>query len=304
MINFELYKVFYLTARSGSLSKAAKELYITQPSVSHSIKLLEEGLGLQLFARTSRGVELTKEGGVLYTYIEQAFNFISLAEQKMEELRSNTSGEIQIGGSDSLCKHYLLPFLESFHREFPGIGINLVHGTTPEIVRSLKEGKIDIGIVRLPVTDEQLHVREGITIRDCFVAGPKYRELAERDVSLEELLNYPIILFSRNSSSRRFITKQFLEQGLVLEPEIELGSVDLLIEFAKIGFGVSFVTREFVAKELEEESLFEVKLKAPLPSTRVGIITLKSVPLSAAAAEFIKKLEGGSGAEGAAANPA
>ncbi len=111
MVNFELYKVFYLTAKSGSLSKAAKELYITQPSVSHSIKLLEDTLGLQLFARTSKGVELTKEGAVLFSYIEQAYNFISLAEEKLSELRNFSSGEIKIGGSDSLCKHYLLPFL-------------------------------------------------------------------------------------------------------------------------------------------------------------------------------------------------
>ncbi|MBD0384245.1 LysR family transcriptional regulator [Paenibacillus sedimenti] len=291
MINFELYKVFYLTAKSGSLSKAAKELFITQPSVSHSIKLLEDNLGLQLFARTSKGVELTKEGAVLYSYIEQAYNFISLAEVKLSELRNFSSGEIKIGGSDSLCKHYLLPFLESFHEQFPHVQINLVNGTTPEIVKQLKEGKIDMGIVRTPILDDQLQVREGITIQDCFVTGPKYRELSKHRVSLSKLLSYPIILFSRNSSSRKFITRLFQEHGLILEPEIELGSVDLLIEFAKIGFGVSFVTKEFVAKELEEGTLFEVKLDVVIPSTKIGIITLKNMPLSNSAAAFVAKLE-------------
>lgn len=291
MINFELYKVFYLTAKSGSLSKAAKELYITQPSVSHSIKLLEDNLGLQLFARTSKGVELTKEGTVLFSYIEQAYNFISLAEKKLSELRNFSSGEIKIGGSDSLCKHYLLPFLESFHEQYPHVQINLVHGTTPEIVRQLKEGKIDIGIVRTPILDDQLHVREGITIQDCFVTGLKYRELSLGKISLSKLLTYPIILFSRNSSSRKFITRLFSENDLLLEPEIELGSVDLLIEFAKIGFGVSFVTKEFVAKELAEGSLFEVNIDATIPSTKIGIITLKNMPLSTAAAAFVTELE-------------
>ncbi|OPH48814.1 LysR family transcriptional regulator [Paenibacillus ferrarius] len=291
MINFELYKVFYLTAKSGSLSKAAKELYITQPSVSHSIKLLEDQLKLQLFARTSKGVELTKEGSILFSYIEQAYNFISLAEEKLHELRTFSSGEIKIGGSDSLCKHYLLPFLESFHDQYPHVQINLVNGTTPEIVKQLKEGKIDIGIVRTPILDEQMQVREGITIQDCFVTGPKYRELALGKVSLADLLKYPIILFSSNSSSRKFVTRLFSDHDLMLEPEIELGSVDLLIEFAKIGFGVSFVTKEFVAKELAEGSLFEVNLDAAIPSTKIGIITLRNMPLSTAAAAFIAKLE-------------
>lgn len=290
MKNWELYKVFYLTAKLGSVSKAAKELYLTQPSVSHSIKLLEEGLDMQLFVRTSKGVELTSEGRLLYPYMEQAFNFISLAEEKLHELQNFESGEIKIGGSDSLCKHYLMPFLESFHGEFPHIQINLVHGTTPEIVKYLKEGRIDIGIVRLPVDDDHIHVKEGIALQDCFVAGPKYRELIQKNVTLEELLQYPIILFSRNSNSRNLITGFFREHGLSLEPEIELGSVDLLMEFAKIGFGISFVTREFAASELQKGTLFEVKLNTPIPPTRTGIITLKSVPLSKAAAKFVKKL--------------
>lgn len=290
MVNWELYKVFCYAARTRSLSEAAKQLYITQPSVSHSIKLLEEQLGLQLFSRVPRGVELTKDGAVLYSYLEHAFSFISLAEEKINELTHLTSGEIKIGGSDSLCKHFLMPFLESFHAEFPDIQINLVHGTTPEIVKHLKEGRIDLGIVRMPVADEQLHIDEGIPLQDCFVAGPKYRELAGRELTMEELLQYPIILFSSNSNSRGFITGLFQERGLELQPEIELGSVDLLIEFAKIGFGISFVTKEFVAKELEEGTLFEIRLKEPLPPAKTGIITLKRMPLSNAAGAFVSRM--------------
>jgi DNA-binding transcriptional LysR family regulator len=288
--NWELYKVFCYAARTGSLSEAAKELYITQPSVSHSIKLLEEQVGLQLFCRVPRGVELTKDGAVFYSYLEHAFNFIRLAEEKIRELTLISSGEIKIGSSDSLCKHFLLPFLESFHSEFPDIQINLVNGTTPEIVKHLKEGLIDLGIVRLPVSDDQLQITEGIRLQDCFVAGPKYKELSERELTMEELLQYPIILFSTNSSSRGFITGLFQEHGLTLEPEIELGSVDLLIEFAKIGFGISFVTREFVEKELREGTLFEVKLKETIPPVNTGIITLKKMPLSQAAAEFVRRM--------------
>ncbi|PZD96284.1 LysR family transcriptional regulator [Paenibacillus sambharensis] len=290
MINFELYKVFYLTAQLGSLSKAAKALYITQPSVSHAIKQLEEGFGLELFSRTSKGVVLTKEGQVLHSYVEQAFNFLSLAEDKMAELKNLEGGELRIGGSDSLCKHYLLPYLEVFHAQHPNVKIHLVHGTTPEIVSYLKEGKIDLGVVRMPVNDIQLEVREGILIQDCFVAGSKYRELSGQVLSLEKLLDYPIILFSRNSHSRYAITGLFRDHGLVLAPEFELGSVDLLIEFAKTGLGISYVTKQFVRKELEEESLFEIKLDVPIPQSRVGIITLKNMPLTSAASAFIDRI--------------
>lgn len=290
MINYELYRVFYLAAKLGSLTKAANALYITQPSVSHSIKQLEEAFGMPLFARNAKGVSLTKEGTVLYSYVEQASNFLSLAEAKMSELKSLGDGQLRIGGSDSLCKHYLLPFLESFNEQYPGIKIHLLHGTSPEIITYLKEGKIDLGIVRMPVHDPQLEVREGITIQDCFVAGQKYEELRGRILTLPQLLKYPIIIFSRNSHSRQAITKLVNEHGCSLVPEFELGSVDLLIEFAKKGLGLSFVTKQFAAKELEEQNLFEVQLDTPLPASKVAIATLKNMPLSNAAHTFIEQL--------------
>ncbi|HFL3236884.1 TPA: LysR family transcriptional regulator, partial [Clostridioides difficile] len=139
--NYELYKVFYWAAKTGSLTQAAKALYITQPSVSHAIKQLEDSFGLTLFYRTSKGVALTQEGASLYSYIEQSQILISMAEEKMAALKSLDSGELRMGGSDSLFKHYMLPFLEEFHTQYPGIKLHLSHGTTPEVITFLKEGK-------------------------------------------------------------------------------------------------------------------------------------------------------------------
>jgi len=290
MINYELYKVFYLAAKLGSLTKAAKALYITQPSVSHAIKTLEETFGMSLFARNAKGVSLTKEGAVLYSYVEQATNFLTLAEAKMNELQTLGSGQLRIGGSDSLCKHYLLPYLASFNEQHPCIQIHLLHGTSPEIITYLKEGKIDLGIVRMPLNDPQLDIRESITLQDCFVAGQKYKELQSRTLALPQLLDYPIIIFSRNSHSRHAITKLVHEHGCKLEPKFELGSVDLLIEFAKKGLGLSFVTKQYAAKQLAEQSLFEVQLDTPLPASKAAIVTLKNMPLSKAADTFIEQL--------------
>ncbi|XEC96745.1 LysR family transcriptional regulator [Paenibacillus tarimensis] len=290
MINYELYKVFYLAAKTGSLTQAAKALFLTQPSVSHAIKQLEDSFGVSLFSRNSKGVTLTNEGAVLYSYIEQANTFITLAEEKMAELKNLNSGELRIGGSDSLFKHYLLPYLESFRHQHPGVGIHLTHGTTPEIITFLKEGKIDLGVVRMPIIDAQLEVREGIQLQDCFVAGSRYEQLRGKVISMEQLLQFPIILFSRNSRARAAITDLFHGYGFKLKPEIEVGSVDLLIEFARKGLGISFVTREFVTNNLVDGSLFEINLNVELPPSQVGIMTLKNMPLSRAAHEFIARM--------------
>lgn len=287
--NFELYKVFYWAAKTGSLTQAAKALYLTQPSVSHAIKQLEDRFGLPLFYRTSKGVELTKEGSVLYAYIEQSMVLITLAEEKMVAIKNLDSGELRIGGSDSLFKHYLLPILEEYHTKHPGVKLRLNHGTTPELISYLKEGRIDLGVVRLPIADPQLKIRESFQLQDCFVAGAHYaEELRNKTLSLEKLLQYPVILFSRNSRARMAITEVFQSYGLTLKPEIEVGSVDILIEFARRGLGIAYVTREFVTSELETGSLFEIQLDVTLPPSRVGIMTMRSMPLSAAASRFIE----------------
>jgi DNA-binding transcriptional LysR family regulator len=289
--NYELYKVFYWAAKTGSLTQAAKALYITQPSVSHAIKQLEDSFGLALFYRNSKGVALTQEGAILYSYIEQSQNFISRAEEKMAALKNLDSGELRIGGSDSLFKHYLLPYLEEFHQKHPGIKLHLNHGTTPEIISFLKEGRIDLGVVRMPIVDSQLEVRESIQLKDCFVAGPRYEQLKGETLSLEMLLEYPVILFSRNSRARMAITELFQSYGYKLKPEIEVGSVELLIEFARKGLGISYVTKEFISKELEEGSLFEIQLDVKLPPTHVGIMTMRNMPLSISARRFIELVQ-------------
>ncbi|WP_128655235.1 LysR family transcriptional regulator [Paenibacillus sp. 598K] len=289
--NYELYKVFYLAAKTGSLSQAAKALYLTQPSVSHAIKQLEASFGLPLFNRTAKGVTLTQEGATLYSYIEQSQILISLAEEKMAALKNLDSGELRIGGSDSLFKHYLLPHLEQFHARYPGIRLHLNHGTTPETIAFLKEGRIDLGVVRMPIVDPLLDVTSSFQLQDCFVAGARYDELRDQVLSLEMLMDYPIILFSRNSRVRVNITELVQSYGYNLKPDIEVGSVDLLIECARRGLGISYVTREFVSRELEEGSLFEVKLDVPIPPSQVGLMTMRNMPVSITASKFIELVQ-------------
>ncbi|GAB6989738.1 LysR family transcriptional regulator [Paenibacillus pini] len=248
-------------------------------------------MGITLFYRNSKGVALTQEGATLYSYIEKSQILISLAEEKMAALKNLDSGELRIGGSDSLFKHYMLPYLETYHRKYPGIKLHLNHGTTPETIAILKEGKIDLGVVRLPIVDPQLEVMEGIQLQDCFVAGAKYAELKDKVLSLELLLQYPIILFSRNSRVRMAITELFESYGYQIKPEIEVGSVDLLIELARKGLGISYVTKEFISKELEDGSLFEIQLDIKMPPSQVGFMMMRNLPLSNAASKFIELLK-------------
>lgn len=281
----ELYRVFYTCAKEGSLTRAAEKLHVTQPAISHSIKQLEKSMGGALFSRVPKGVILTREGTVLLEYIEQAFHYIALGEKKVAEMRQMLAGEVRIGAGDTLCKYILLPSLESFHDEHPAIKIKVTNRTTPESIALLKDGTIDFALVNLPLTDPQLEVKKVFEVHDCFFAGPRFEHVRGRRLSLDEILSLPIILLEEGSNSRQYLNQFMLQKGYTLEPEIELGSLDLLVEFARIGLGVSCLTREFV--DLEGSTLFEIDLAERIPPREIGIVKLKNVPLSEAASAFV-----------------
>ncbi|QNK56875.1 LysR family transcriptional regulator [Paenibacillus sp. PAMC21692] len=291
MINLEWYRVFYWIARTGSLTKAALRLHITQPAVSQTIKQLENALGGPLFFRTSRGVTLTNEGAILYRQLEQAFAAIEVGEKSIADMNRLHSGEITIGASDTLCKHYLLPYLEMFHERYPGVRIGVTNRTTPETLALLKEGRIDFGIVSLPASDPTIHFKSSVPLQDCLVGGKQYAELAAGPpLTLEALGGLPLLMLEEGSSTRRFLDAYASGHGISLQPEFELGSVDLLVQFAQSGFGAAFVIRDYVKKELDSGSLVEIPLQLPLPERHIGIATLRGVPLSSAGKTFLDML--------------
>ncbi|MGO4109379.1 LysR family transcriptional regulator [Paenibacillus sp. YAF4_2] len=290
-VNLEWYRVFYWIAKTGSLSRAAEQLHITQPAVSHTIKQLESTLGGQLFFRTPRGVTLTTEGAVLLQYIEQAFHSVEIGEKAIAEMNNLNSGEIAIGASDTLCKHYLLPYLEQFHKEHPGIRIRITNRTTPETLELLKEGKIDFGIVSMPVSDKKVDIRESTPLQDCLVGGTGYQALAASSpLPLEQLSEYPLLLLEKGSYTRCYLDDYAASHGITLTPEFELGSVDLLVQFARSGFGLAFVIRNFVLEELQRGELVEIPLTPSIPARPIGIATLRGVPISAATKSFLALL--------------
>lgn len=290
-INLELYRVFYFICQTGSISKAAEELYITQPAVSHAIKQLEEKLNTKLFIRTSKGMLVTKEGDILLKYVEQGYNYIINGEKKISEMQNLESGNLCIGASDTMCKYYLLPHLQRFNNAYPNINLNVTNRTTLETINLLKTGKVDIGVVNLPIGDmNEFEIITAIDIHDCFVVGEKYKYLLDNKLSIDELLEMPLIFLEKASNTRRFTDKYFSNRGYEIKPEIELGSYDILVQFAKIGLGVACVVREFVQDELAEGSIYEIKLEDDIPKRNVGILALKDVPLTAASKEFLKIL--------------
>ncbi len=291
-INLDLYKVFYHVVQTGSISKASQELFISQPAVSQSVRLLESKLGGKLFFRTPRGITLTPEGEVLYKYIEQGYNLIMLAESKFSEAINLDSGVIRIGASDMTLKYFLLPYLEEFHKQYPKVRIKVANGTSPETVEALKRGIIDIGVASLPLTeDKTLDVIEAMEIQDCFVSNYRFGFLSEKQISVSELIDYPVIMLEKNTSTRKYIDKYLSQNSVSIIPEIELSTSDLLVQFARRGLGISCVVRNFAEEYISNGSLFEINLKEKIAPRQIGLIKLHNVPLTAAAKSFMHLLQ-------------
>ncbi|NQX67891.1 LysR family transcriptional regulator [Paenibacillus alba] len=291
MIHLEWYRIFLHAARTGNLTKAAQELYITQPSVSYAIKQMEQALSLKLFHRLSKGVELTEEGKALLAYVEQSFALLDAGERKMSQLKDLTGGELRIGASDSLFKHFLFPYLDKYHKQYPEVRIRLSHGKTSEITQRVKEGTVDFGLIHLPTAEDPLLTIQAImTLQDCFVGGEAYRDKAVLPLTAHDLGQFPLLLLSAGSSTRRFAEHWFSQQNVTIQADIELGSIDLLIEFAKLGLGVAFVSKSYVTQELADGLLYELKPTVAIPTRYIGIAARRDTTPSLAAAKFHEML--------------
>lgn len=290
MVNLELYRVFYTVAKCGSLTKAAEELFISQPAVSQEIKQLENQLGGQLFNRTRKGMELSETGGKqIFPLVEQALKLFDEVENKYSELKDTATGIVRICASDTVSTHFLLPYIKEYHEKYPDVNLILQNCTSSETVELLKNKKGDVGFVNLPLDDSDINLSSVVMqLHDTFVASKKFIDLAKETVELKRLQDYPLLMLELSTATRQAIVSFAHSQGIHLHPEIELASLELMTELAKSGIGIACIPREFVKHELEEGSLVEIKTNPALPSRAIGLALPKTDSMTFAVKEFIK----------------
>ena len=285
-VKLESYRVFKEVAEVGNITAAAQALYISQSAVSQSIKQLENDLQTRLFSRNSRGVTLTAEGKMLYEYVRSAMGLLETGEAKLSQTRELQMGQLVIGASATVTSQFLLPYLDSFHKEHPAIHIQIISGRSHKVLGLLRSGKVDIAFASTPTDLTSLDTYPCFPTHSIFVAGAEYPCDFDHVYSLEEISAFPLILLERKASSRLYLERFFLQNGLRLNPEIELGARSLLVDLAAIGFGVAGVTEEFVTRELDSGRLRRLKTSFQVPPRSVDMCMLRDVPQTAAAERF------------------
>ena len=287
--NLSSYRIFYTVANAGNISKAAKELYISQPAISKSIQKLEESLECKLFSRSSRGVALTDEGALLYSHVKEAFETLTQGEEQLKRSIELGVGHIRIGVSSTLCKFMLLPYLKEFIRRNPHISISISCQSTNETLKLLDNNKIDIGLIGKPAVMKNIEFDYLDNIEDIFVANKEYLDnLKKRGVAADEILeNSTLMLLDKNNMTSKYIDDYLQNNQIEVAESIDISNMDLLIDFAKIGVGVACVIRNFVKEELEEGSLIEVPLGFPIHEREVGFAYKSNTKSSKSLEAFI-----------------
>ena len=233
---------------------------------------------------------LTENGKVFYDFIKTGVESFMNGEHKLTSLKNLETGIIKIGASTTVTKYFLLPYIEKFHNMFPNIDISITNHLTDNLISNLKRGGLDVVIVNLPMkNDNDLDITPCAVLHDCFAGSLKYKNEISSEISLQELVErYPIITQKEPSNTRTFLNSVMESNGITFHPKFDIVSYSLVKDFAKIGMGISYITKEFAKEELNNGLLFEIPLKENIPERGLGIVIPKNTITSFATQKFIE----------------
>ena len=283
--NLSRYKIFLAVAECKSISMAAAQLYISQPAVSITIKKLEENLNTTLFIRKSKGVELTENGRKLYENAKRAFNILLDTEDRLR-FHQNT-GYLRIAASNVLCKYFLMPYLKEFTSLYPNTDISITCTSSAAACAMVEQCNIDLALAAKPENVGTAIYHSLGVIEYIFVCTPAYRE--KLNCNNDEIFEHGnIILLDKDNVSRRHLNSYYAQNKITPLHILEVNEMDLLIEFAKMGIGVSCVVKQFVEEELKEGSLIEIELSKPIAPREIGFLYQRIQPMNENILKFIK----------------
>lgn len=290
-VSFEYYKTFYYVVKYKNFTKAARVLFTSQPAITHSMQNLEHELGCRLFIRNKNGVALTREGELLYEYVESGCAQFFKGENELMQSVGLNDGTIYLSASETALHCYLFDMLNKFRQEYAKVKIKIENSTTGKAVDELKSGVVDFAVVSTP-TDitKPLKITKLKPFKDILIAGPSYVNLKGQKVKLKDILSYPLICLAKSTQTRRYMEDFYAENGLLLNPDIEPATADMVLPMVKQNLGLGFIPEEMAQKAIQDEEVFKIDLEENLPERYICLVEDSSHPLSIAAREFKRKV--------------
>jgi DNA-binding transcriptional LysR family regulator len=276
----------------GSFSAAAESLFLAQPSVSEQIRRLEAELGVALFARAGRGLELTEAGRLLRPHAERTVAAAQEASESVLEVRDLTGGTVAFGTFGS-AHHYLLGgLLQDFRTRHPNVRVRAVGQNSAEVADGVRDGHLEAGLVVLPVDDRGLDVRPAMREEVHYVSVDP--EHVREPMTIERLAAAPLILYDArwgaDDPMRRQLRERAQRAGVKLEPQIEVEYVTLALELCARGLGDTVSSQLMVHARGYGRKLAGVAFDPPLYDT-FAFITRRNAHVSPATRAFIALAE-------------
>jgi DNA-binding transcriptional LysR family regulator len=283
---------FLAAAELGSFSAAAESLFMAQPSLSDQIRRLEAELGVPLFARVGRGLELTEAGRLLRPHAERTLAAAREAAESVQEVRDITGGTVAFGTFGS-AHHYLLGgLIADFRTRRPKVRVRAVGQNSAEVADEVREGRLEAGLVMLPIDDRGLEVRPALREEQLYVSAEPAR--VREPMTIERLADAPLILYDArwgaDDPTRRQLRDRAQRAGVKLEPQIEVEYVTAALELCGRGLGDTVSTQTMIRTREYVRKLTGVPFDPPLYDT-FAFITRRNAQLSPAAAEFMALAE-------------
>ena len=280
-------KSFVTAAKFRSISKAATDLGLGQPTVTTHIKKLEKELNMVLFDRVTRPIRLTLSGQTIFDLSQPLLDGLdSLAVRTSE---AEERGPVTVASTPDIIPHTLLRVVKVFNSLYPNVYLRIQSATRSEVIGMVKTGEVDAGVIQHPDRGDDLHF-EPLFLYERVLIAPKGHELLSTPMtSLDSIAKYPLLLMARGTYTRHILEQQLQKRGLQYEVIKELDSMDMIKKFVTIGMGVSVGPRLAIEEE-DLDHLGMVSLANFLPVDQAGLITLPGKTLSTPAGQFISVL--------------
>ena len=259
-MNFNQLKIFHAVAKRKSFSLAAKDLFLTQPSISIQLRLLENYFGVRLIERTGKSIELTDAGEVLLSFAEKIFEISQEAENMMVDYRTLKQGTLRIHAPRVLAKCYMPNILNYFKTLYPNIKIILKSGNAKEAVDGILNFELDIAIVGRIHYDDKLKALPFFKDKFVLVCSPQQGFLKQNIIDFKELAGKPIIIREPGSGSRSLILDVFEKEGISPSIAMELNNSDVIKIMVEQGVGLAFMPYFMVRTEIEKGLLGVVEI--------------------------------------------
>lgn len=278
-IDFNMYKTFYAVAKYESFSKAASELYISQPAVSYSIKKLEKELNIQLFTRLNKGIKLTDAGEKLKFYVENAFNNLIAGYKELNESEQKLTGEISIGIHSNIGTFLLPRLIKKFINKYPNVKINIYNSTTAEMKEMFERHLIDILILHFPIfdTDKKIFEKKILVCDSCFFGTKKHYDSFMTSRKNDIIFDYPLLLPLKGFVTSNSLESAFKKHNMLLSSNIHLYTTEMIVSLVMEGIGIGWSLKRCIENELANKIFYEIPIDVELPKMEFSIAYDESV---------------------------